>query len=112
MIHQYHILTFYATSVSYTLFPAFAEASMSHRVRPLSFKPHRLDGLSQRLIDSHYENNYGGAVRRLNSIDRQLADRPVHCAELPAERPEAEQRSPPIRHHTRSTSTVSAAAVS
>ena len=47
---------------------------MSHRVRALSFKPHRLDGLSQRLIDSHYENNYGGAVRRLNAIDQKLAD--------------------------------------
>src|SRR5215470_11260784 len=47
---------------------------MSHRIKPLSFKPHRLDGLSARLIDSHYENNYGGAVRRLNAIDRRLAD--------------------------------------
>ena len=46
---------------------------MPHHIRPLSFKPHRLNGLSQRLIDSHYENNYGGAVRRLNAIDRQLA---------------------------------------
>ena len=46
---------------------------MPHHIRPLSFKPPRLNGLSQRLIDSHYENNYGGAVRRLNAIDRQLA---------------------------------------
>jgi Fe-Mn family superoxide dismutase len=46
---------------------------MPHHIRPLSFKPHRLNGLSQRLVDSHYENNYGGAVRRLNAIDRQLA---------------------------------------
>ena len=46
---------------------------MPHHIRPLSFKPHQLNGLSQRLIDSHYENNYGGAVRRLNAIDRQLA---------------------------------------
>ena len=46
---------------------------MPHRIKPLSFKPHRLDGLSHRLLDSHYENNYGGAVRRLNAIDRELA---------------------------------------
>jgi Fe-Mn family superoxide dismutase len=32
-----------------------------------------LNGLSLRLIESHYENNYGGAVRRLNAIDAQLA---------------------------------------
>lgn len=46
---------------------------MPHRIKPLSFKPHRLDGLSYRLIDSHYENNYGGAVRRLNAIERQIS---------------------------------------
>ena len=35
-------------------------------VKPLLFKPHRLNGLSERLLQSHYENNYGGALRRLN----------------------------------------------
>jgi superoxide dismutase, Fe-Mn family len=30
-------------------------------------------GLSERLIVSHWENNYGGAVRRLNAITAQLA---------------------------------------
>jgi Fe-Mn family superoxide dismutase len=38
------------------------------------FKPHLLDGLSDRLLVSHYENNYGGAVRRLNAIEGQIAD--------------------------------------
>jgi hypothetical protein len=46
---------------------------MAHEVRPLPFKPHRLDGLSERLLTSHYENNYGGAVRRLNAIEGRLA---------------------------------------
>ena len=46
---------------------------MAHEVRPLPFKPHRLDGLSERLLTSHYENNYGGAVKRLNLIIEQLA---------------------------------------
>ena len=27
----------------------------------------------ERLLVSHYENNYGGAVRRLNAIARRLA---------------------------------------
>jgi Fe-Mn family superoxide dismutase len=48
--------------------------TMPHLIQRLPFKPHRLNGLSQRLLDSHYENNYGGAVRRLNAIDRHLAD--------------------------------------
>jgi Fe-Mn family superoxide dismutase len=36
-------------------------------------KPHRLNGLSERLLVSHYENNYGGALRRLNAIGSRLA---------------------------------------
>ena len=46
---------------------------MSFQARPISFKPPRLNGLSARLIASHYENNYGGAVRRLNAIAAELA---------------------------------------
>jgi Fe-Mn family superoxide dismutase len=45
---------------------------MSFQARPISFKPSRLKGLSARLIASHYENNYGGAVRRLNAIEGEL----------------------------------------
>ncbi len=48
---------------------------MAYEVLPLPFKPHRLDGLSERLVVSHYENNYGDAVRRLNAIEGQLAGR-------------------------------------
>src|ERR1700720_1068932 len=36
-------------------------------------RPTPLKGMSERLIISHYENNYGGAVKRLNLIDEQLA---------------------------------------
>ncbi len=43
-----------------------------YRIMPLLFKPPRLDGLSERLLASHYENNYGGAVRRLNAIEKRL----------------------------------------
>ncbi|MCF8534446.1 MAG: Fe-Mn family superoxide dismutase, partial [Reyranella sp.] len=46
---------------------------MSFHARPISFKPPRLKGLSASLIASHYENNYGGAVRRLNAIKGELA---------------------------------------
>jgi Fe-Mn family superoxide dismutase len=54
---------------------------MTYEVVPLSFKPHRLDGLSERLMVSHYENNYGGAVRRLNAIDARLS--PLDWATAP-----------------------------
>src|SRR5215831_8067230 len=42
-------------------------------VRPLLLKPQWMNGLSERLLVSHYENNYGGAVRRLNAIRARLA---------------------------------------
>jgi hypothetical protein len=41
---------------------------MTYNVRPLSCDPKKLKGLSERLIVSHWENNYGGAVKRLNAI--------------------------------------------
>jgi superoxide dismutase, Fe-Mn family len=41
-------------------------------IRPLLFKPHRLNGLSERPLVSHYENNYGSALRRLNAIEAHL----------------------------------------
>jgi Fe-Mn family superoxide dismutase len=42
-------------------------------VKPLLLKPQRMNGLSERLLVSHYENNYGGALRRLNAIRARLA---------------------------------------
>ncbi len=42
-------------------------------VRPFLLKPQRMNGLSERLLVSHYENNYGGAMRRLNAIRARLA---------------------------------------
>jgi superoxide dismutase, Fe-Mn family len=45
---------------------------MRFKAKPIAFKPARLTGLSWRLITSHYENNYGGAVRRLNGIRGEL----------------------------------------
>jgi Fe-Mn family superoxide dismutase len=41
-------------------------------MKPLSCDPTKLKGLSEKLIVSHYENNYGSAVKRLNTIAAQL----------------------------------------
>ena len=48
---------------------------MNYEMKPLSCSPAKLKGLSEQLIVSHYENNYGGAVKRLNAITAQLASR-------------------------------------
>jgi len=47
---------------------------MSYKIKPLSCDPQRIKGMSEKLIISHYENNYGGAVKRLNLITEQLAE--------------------------------------
>jgi Fe-Mn family superoxide dismutase len=43
-------------------------------MKPLGCDPARIKGMSERLIVSHYENNYGGAVKRLNLIQEKLAE--------------------------------------
>jgi Fe-Mn family superoxide dismutase len=53
---------------------------MSYEMKPLACDPARLRGLSEKLIVSHYENNYGGAVKRLNAITAQLAQLSYHDA--------------------------------
>lgn len=50
---------------------------MRYQVAPLFCRPWTLNGISPRLIESHYEVNYGGAVRRLNDTDKQLAALPA-----------------------------------
>ena len=42
-------------------------------VKPLPFDPARLNGLSERLLRSHWENNYGGSVKALASVKARLA---------------------------------------
>jgi Fe-Mn family superoxide dismutase len=44
-----------------------------HTPQPLPFDPRSLTGLSERLIVSHHENNYGGAIRNLNNLEKRLA---------------------------------------
>src|SRR5213594_534534 len=46
----------------------------SYAMKPLSCDPAHIKGMSERLIVSHYENNYGGAVKRLNVIEEKLAE--------------------------------------
>jgi Fe-Mn family superoxide dismutase len=47
-----------------------------NQVKPLPFDPAKLQGLSEKLLVSHHQNNYGGAVRRLNQIQQQIGSLP------------------------------------
>jgi Fe-Mn family superoxide dismutase len=40
---------------------------------PLGFDPTKLHGISEKLIVSHHDNNYAGAVKNLNKVEEQLA---------------------------------------
>ena len=58
--------------------PAFAQQTgvkpMTYEAKPLSLDPKTINGISEKVLVSHYENNYVGAVKRLNAIGAQLAD--------------------------------------
>src|SRR5260370_41067995 len=47
---------------------------MTYEIKPLPFDPKAIKGLSEKILVSHYENNYSGAVKRLNAIGVQLAE--------------------------------------
>ena len=46
----------------------------TYAMKPLGCDPQRIKGMSEKLIVSHYENNYCGAVKRLNMIEEQLSE--------------------------------------
>jgi Fe-Mn family superoxide dismutase len=45
---------------------------MRYQLAPLYCRPWTLNGISARLIESHYENNYGAALSRLNAISEEI----------------------------------------
>jgi len=47
---------------------------MVYQTKPMPFDPKSITGMSEKVLVSHYENNYGGAVKRLNAIGAQLAE--------------------------------------
>ncbi len=53
-----------------TLAPAFAG---KHVAKNLPFNPAKLTGISEKLITSHHDNNYVGAVKALNVVEAKLA---------------------------------------
>jgi Fe-Mn family superoxide dismutase len=44
-----------------------------HAIQPLPFDPKKLPGLSEKLLVSHHDNNYGGAVKNLNKVEEELS---------------------------------------
>jgi Fe-Mn family superoxide dismutase len=70
-----------ASTVALAASPAFAQSNqpsgaktMPYQAKPMSLDPNSIKGISEKVLVSHYENNYVGAVKRLNAIGAQLAD--------------------------------------
>ena len=45
-----------------------------YQAKPMPFDPKAITGISEKVLVSHYQNNYVGAVTRLNAIGTQLAE--------------------------------------
>jgi Fe-Mn family superoxide dismutase len=59
--------------------PALAQTALTapkveYKPKPLSLDPKAIKGISEKVLTSHYENNYVGAVKRLNAIVAQIAE--------------------------------------
>jgi Fe-Mn family superoxide dismutase len=73
------LLAVAATGLQNTAAPAATVSSretvaMTYSAKPMGIDPKSIKGLSEKILTSHYENNYVGAVKRLNAITEQLAD--------------------------------------
>ncbi len=53
-----------------------------HQAKPLPFDSAKLKGISEKLIKSHWENNYVGAIKALNVVELRL-NRMLQEADLP-----------------------------
>jgi Fe-Mn family superoxide dismutase len=63
-----------ADSAKDTPMPMAPAFQASETLKPLPFDPSKLTGLSERMIKSHWENNYGGSVKALANVKKRLAD--------------------------------------
>jgi superoxide dismutase, Fe-Mn family len=50
------------------LSPPGGPRPMTYEAKPLSLDPKSIRGISEKVLVSHYENNYVGAIKRLTAI--------------------------------------------
>lgn len=66
------VLAFNETGEAQTETPVKAFAG-THQPKPLPFDAGKLTGISEKIIKSHWENNYSGSVKALNVVEQRLA---------------------------------------
>jgi len=47
--------------------------TLQQEIAPIAVRPSVLNGISEQMVISHYENTYGNAVQMLNTVRRELA---------------------------------------
>ncbi|MEO8704377.1 MAG: Fe-Mn family superoxide dismutase [Kofleriaceae bacterium] len=52
--------------------PLTPVAAGAHKAVPLPFNAAKLSGLSEKLLTSHHDNNYAGAIKNLNAVEVEL----------------------------------------
>src|ERR1700710_454754 len=64
-----------ATAATESSSPPMVPAAFrgQQQAQPLPFNPAKLNGLSEKLLISHHDNNYAGAVKNLNRLEQELA---------------------------------------
>lgn len=67
------LLTAGLSTVSSAATPPAARPGRTFTTQPLPFDPASITGLSAKLLTSHHDNNYAGAVKRLGVITTQFA---------------------------------------
>lgn len=78
-LERREVIALSAAAGAAVLFSASASAQQAagaqgpYEIKPLPFAPGSIPGLSERILASHHDNNYAGAVRRLNTITQQLS---------------------------------------
>jgi Fe-Mn family superoxide dismutase len=67
------VATAAVTKTTHAKTPPFTPvAAGGHKPVPLPFNPAKLTGLSEKLLVSHHDNNYAGAVKNLNAVELEL----------------------------------------
>lgn len=51
-----------------------AQETATRELKPLPFAANSLDGISEKVIMSHHQNNYAGAFRRVEAIRSEIAN--------------------------------------
>lgn len=72
--------------------------TISYEAKALSFDPSGIAGLSEKLLTSHHQNNYAGAVRKLGAIETELAGTPA--SDIPGYRLSGLKREELIAHNS------------